>query len=134
MCSALGSRTDPSRRSAFGHVASSLAEVRESPLANRVTSFPSATSSSVSQCTTRSVPPYSRGGTASVSGATCAMRIYPSPLVVMDEQKPRFSPLRRWHRHARGGNVSACAKFPKGHALLPHHGLADAITPHQILK
>ena len=29
----------------------------ESPLANSVTSFPSATSSSVSQCTTRSVPP-----------------------------------------------------------------------------
>ena len=57
MCSALGSRTDPSRRSAFGHVASSFAEVRESPLANSVTSFPNATSSSVNQCTTRSVPP-----------------------------------------------------------------------------
>jgi len=52
----------------------------ESPLANSVTSFPSATSSSVSQCTTRSVPPYNLGGTASVSGATCAMRIYISPL------------------------------------------------------
>ena len=32
-------------------------DVRESPLAKSVTSCPSATSSSVSQCTTRSVPP-----------------------------------------------------------------------------
>jgi hypothetical protein len=32
----------------------------------------------------------------------------------------------------RTGNVSACAKFPRGHALLPHHGLADAITPDQV--
>src|SRR6266404_6244978 len=57
------------------------------------------------------------------------MRIYPSP-IVMDEQKPPASaPLRRRHRHAEVGNVSACAKFPRERALLPHHGLADAITP-----
>src|SRR5882757_1088943 len=56
------------------------------------------------------------------------MRIYPSP-IVMDEQKPTASaPLRRRHRHAEVGNVSACAKFPRERALLPHHGLADAIT------
>src|ERR1700676_5169375 len=103
MCNALGSRTDPSRRRAFGHVASSFAEVWESPLANRVTSFPSATNSSVNQCITRSVPPYSLGGTASVSGATCAMRIYPSPVVIVDEQK---APLSSWHRHAESGTFS----------------------------
>ena len=75
MCSALASRTEPSRRSACGHIGSSLAEVRESPLANSVTSWPSATSSSVSQEMTRSVPPYSFGGIASVRGAICAMRM-----------------------------------------------------------
>jgi hypothetical protein len=32
----------------------------------------------------------------------------------------------------RYGNVSAHAKFPTSHALLPHHGLADAITPDQV--
>src|SRR6478672_3254889 len=89
MCSALGSRTDPSSRSALGHVESSFADVWESPLANSVTSFPNATSSSVNQCTTRSVPPYNLGGTASVSGATCAMRIYPSPVMNM-KWKPHF--------------------------------------------
>src|SRR5450756_550250 len=31
----------------------------------------------------------------------------------------------------RKGNVSACAKFPTGRVLLPHRGLADAITPNQ---
>src|SRR5690348_3469793 len=58
---------------------SSFALVRESPLANRVTSWPSSTSSSVSQETTRSVPPYSFGGIASVSGAICAIRIHLPP-------------------------------------------------------
>ena len=43
---------------------------RESPLANKTTSCPSATSSSVSHEMTRSVPPYSLGGIASVKGAT----------------------------------------------------------------
>src|SRR6187551_609330 len=75
MCSAFASRTAPSSRSARGQPGSSFALVCESPLANNVTSCPSATSSSVIQCTTRSVPPYSFGGTASVSGATCAMRM-----------------------------------------------------------
>ena len=48
-----------------GQTGSSRAEVAESPLANSVTSWPSATSSSVKKETTRSVPPYSFGGTAS---------------------------------------------------------------------
>src|ERR1700720_3383803 len=75
MCSALGSRTEPSSRRERGQLASSRALVTESPLANSVTSWPSAISSSVSHDTTRSVPPYSFGGTASVSGAICAICI-----------------------------------------------------------
>src|SRR5262249_39475596 len=75
MCSALASRTAPSSRSARGQPGSSLADVRESPDANNVTSWPSPTNSSVSQETTRSVPPYNFGGMASVSGAICAIRI-----------------------------------------------------------
>ena len=42
--------------------------VTESPLANSVTSWPSAISSSVSHDTTRSVPPYSFGGTLRSAG------------------------------------------------------------------
>jgi hypothetical protein len=34
----------------------------------------------------------------------------------------------------RRGNVSASAKFPRERGLLPHHGLADAITPDQIFS
>src|ERR1700737_609805 len=45
----------------------------ESPLANKVTSWPRRTKSSVSHDTIRSVPPYSFGGTLSNSGATCAI-------------------------------------------------------------
>src|SRR6267143_5055104 len=59
------------------------------------------------------------------------MRIYPSP-VVMDEQKPPLQPASQTAPACRSGNVSACAKFPRERALLPHHGLADAITSHQI--
>src|SRR4051812_4286886 len=73
MCSAFGSRIESSRRSALGQTDTSLADVRESPLANKVTSWPSVSSSSVSQWMTRSVPPYSFGGMASVNGAICAM-------------------------------------------------------------
>ncbi len=67
----------PSRRDAARAATSARAwpTSRESPLANSVTSWPSATSSSVSQETTRSVPPYSFGGIASVSGAICAIRM-----------------------------------------------------------
>jgi hypothetical protein len=43
----------------------SVSVVVESPLANRVTSWPSRTSSSVRYDTTLSVPPYSIGGTLS---------------------------------------------------------------------
>ena len=42
-----------------------FAAVRESPVANSVTSCPSPTSSSVNHETTRSVPPYNFGGTLS---------------------------------------------------------------------
>src|SRR2546430_2047207 len=75
MGSALGSRTEPSSRRARGQLASSRALVTETPLANSGTSWPSAISSSVSHDSTRSVPPYSFGGTASVSGAICAICI-----------------------------------------------------------
>src|SRR4029077_7674086 len=73
MCRALGSRIEPSRRSARGQNASSFADVQESPLANSVTSWPTARSSQPSQYTTCSVPPYSLGGIASVNGAMCAI-------------------------------------------------------------
>jgi len=54
----------------------SLALVRESPLANSVTSCPKSTNSSVNHETTRSVPPYNFGGTLSARGAICAMRTF----------------------------------------------------------
>src|SRR5215207_784916 len=113
-------------------MASSFAEVRESPLANSVTSCPNATSSSVSQCTTRSVPPYSLGGTASVSGATCAMRISASPVCHACEQKP-------WPTVGTGvpfwGTFSHLRSSFDGNAflLLPRRGLVDAIRYDQSL-
>src|SRR5262249_31508575 len=64
------------KRSARGITGASTALVRESALANSVTSCPCWTSSSVNQCTTRSVPPYSLGGTLSASGAIWAIRIF----------------------------------------------------------
>src|SRR5258708_1251832 len=69
------SRQFSSCQRARGQGATSFAAVRESPLANRVTSCPSRTSSSVRYETTLSVPPYKRGGTLSYKGATWAMRI-----------------------------------------------------------
>src|SRR5829696_9784857 len=74
----------PANLSPCGTHGTSFAEVLESPLANSVTSCPSATSSSVSQDTTRSVPPQSLGGTASASGAIWAMRTVISFLVLVD--------------------------------------------------
>src|SRR3954451_17629624 len=61
--------------SARGAPATRRARVSESPLANKVTSWPRPTSASQSSWITRSVPPYCPGGTGSASGATCAMRI-----------------------------------------------------------
>ncbi len=46
----------------------------ESALANVVTSWPRRSSSRTSSTMTRSVPPYARGGTRSIGGATWAMR------------------------------------------------------------
>jgi hypothetical protein len=57
------------------------------------------------------------------------MRIYTSPFVIVDEPNALWSCLAPARRD---GNVSASAKFPTSHALLPHHGLADAITPDQV--
>src|SRR5215813_8790639 len=67
------SRTLASSRSAIGAHGTSSALETESPLANSVTSCPSLTSSSAKYDTIRSVPPYSRGGTLSMSGAICAI-------------------------------------------------------------
>jgi hypothetical protein len=70
-----GSERGRFNRRARGQTGTSLALVRESPLANSVTSWPRPTNSSVNQETTRSVPPYNFGGTLSARGAICAMRI-----------------------------------------------------------
>src|SRR5262245_40790250 len=70
------SRTDGSSRSAVTEQGASSAVVTESPLANRVTLCPSATISSTRYDTIRSVPPYRRGGTLSMRGAMCAIRMY----------------------------------------------------------
>src|SRR5262245_14519893 len=67
------SRTLASSRSAMGAHGTSSALETDSPLANRVTSCPSLTSSSARYDTIRSVPPYRRGGTLSMSGAICAI-------------------------------------------------------------
>ena len=56
MCAANGSM-QPIKRCARSHGATSVADVRESPLANSVTLCPCLTSSSVKTLTTRSVPP-----------------------------------------------------------------------------
>jgi hypothetical protein len=56
------------------------------------------------------------------------MRIYSSPLVIMDEQKPRLAVgtgMPRWERFR-------ICEVPQSSALLPHHGLADATTPNQV--
>src|SRR6476661_6457471 len=74
-CGARGSLHAACSRSASGHIGASVAEVDESPLANNVTSWPSCTSWSVRYDTTRSVPPYNFGGTLSLNGATCAIRM-----------------------------------------------------------
>jgi hypothetical protein len=53
------------------------------------------------------------GGTASVSGATCAMRIYSSPLDVMDGKTPH-SPARQ----TPGGERFRICEVPKVRVLL----------------
>jgi hypothetical protein len=63
-----------SSRSAVEHGDTRRAAVNESPLAKSVTSWPRLTSRSVRFETTRSVPPYSLGGTLSKRGAICAIR------------------------------------------------------------
>src|SRR5207248_7626330 len=71
----IGSGLLRSSRNAFGEQDSRIALVTESSEASSVTAWPISTSSSVNQNTTRSVPPYSLGGTASANGAIWAMRI-----------------------------------------------------------
>ena len=60
------------------------------------------------------------------------MRIYPSPVVVIVDVMNETAPLAVGTGMPKTGNVFACAKFPRGCALLPQDGLADAITPHQV--
>ncbi len=60
----------PERRKASSQHGTSRAQVRESPEANKVTSWPRRTSSSVTKETMRSVPPYNLGGTLSYNGAS----------------------------------------------------------------
>jgi hypothetical protein len=74
-----GSERGRLKRRARGQTRTSLALVRESPLANSVTSCPKSTNSSVNHETTRSVPPYNFGGTLSARGAICAMRTFSFP-------------------------------------------------------
>jgi hypothetical protein len=62
-----------SSRMAWSRTGTSRARVWASAAANRVTSWPSSTSASVRCATTRSVPPYSFGGTASYRGVTWAI-------------------------------------------------------------
>jgi len=85
----------------------------ESPLANKVTSWPRSISSSVSHETTRSVPPYSFGGTLSASGATCAIRNAQTSEQISTDSLPRGG---RWNWFARcvsyNFNVKAVDRFP----------------------
>jgi hypothetical protein len=75
VCAIIGSTRGLPSRSADGHTGTRRALLSESPLANSVTLWPSATRSSVSQDTTLSVPPYNFGGTLSANGAIWAIRI-----------------------------------------------------------
>ena len=112
MLSAFGSRTVPSSRSARGHIGSSFALVTESPLANKVTSWPRATSSSVSHEMTRSVPPYSVGGTASVRGATCAIRMERNSSACRFERKPYVQPVAsEWRLTCDNGCAALRSQF-----------------------
>jgi hypothetical protein len=56
------------------------------------------------------------------------MRIHISPSVIVDDQML----LATLAPTCRNWNVLASAKFLRASVLLPHHGLADAITPGQI--
>src|SRR6266478_4362101 len=60
---------------AWSRTGISVARVWASALANSVTSCPSSTRALVRCATMRSVPPYKLGGTASYSGAICAIFI-----------------------------------------------------------
>ncbi len=73
VCHTSGSGLPGSSRRLRGTTDTRLADVTESPLANKVTSWPISTSASVRYETTRSVPPYARGGTLSYNGATWAI-------------------------------------------------------------
>jgi hypothetical protein len=59
---------------AAGKTDCSFAFVRESPDANRVTSWLALTSPSASSDTIHSIPPYRRGGTGNQTGLSTAIR------------------------------------------------------------
>ena len=126
MCNALGSRTDPSRRSAFGQVASSFAEVWESPLANRrdvvAQARPVPRSASAPPVRCRHTA-WAEQPPSAEQPARCAFHrlLFLSYDV---EQKP-LPP--GWHRHAESGTFSHLRSSFEHASLLPHCGLADAI-------
>src|SRR6185295_19673215 len=82
-------------RSGRSTIGTSSAQVCESAVAKSVTWCPCRTSSSVRYETTRSVPPYCRGGTLSNSGATCAIRTRP-PLVSLERAVKCRNCRRGW--------------------------------------
>src|SRR5215470_6056515 len=94
---------DVSRRRARVHIGTRLAWVRESPVANTVTSCPCFTNSSVRYETIRSVPPYSLGGTLSYSGATCAIRIKKGPHSLFGAARDTLPPGPPFHKDKDGG-------------------------------
>src|SRR4051794_14948081 len=107
----MGSTQPLSSRRDRSQTGTRLALVTESPLANRVTSWPAATSSSVRYDTTRSVPPYIRGGTLSYNGAICAIRTGPP----IDPGPPRT--LRDHLRSIETPRHRSEAGFARAHDL-----------------
>src|SRR6478735_10044703 len=119
----MGSWILASSRIAVGTQPTSCALVIESPLANSVTSCPIRTNSSVRYETIRSVPPYSRGGTLSMSGATCPIFIF-TVLAIRGPRRVRCNidprPKQSLYRNAhfaprREGNSSTSSRFLHDH-------------------
>src|SRR6476660_9515225 len=119
----MGSWILASSRIDVGTQRTSCALVIESPLANSVTSCPIRTNSSVRYETIRSVPPYSRGGTLSMSGPTCPIFIF-AALANQDRCCVRYNVIRERYqslnRNAhlaprREGDSSTSSRFLHDH-------------------